>query len=257
MTRTISQKAINTHNKIMKYIVSSFPQIKGNIHLQHYERYFSLKKRNSMFVIPKGQDALKWLHEWARVELSDIPIIYHKDVDGRVIFTSLNKEKLIKARQRLINTIPELYCQVIHKTSISELVLSASNFNVNLKNTKRKSQLQNKSYFKLIEIDKSFLRANWAAQIIKEAEFFDGDKFFSKLSNSIKVEGFRYDMHSSIFGLATILLWYLGGKKLSYPNLLDQLNILRYDLYKESPEAFRKFANRIGLTKYSKVGRKR
>lgn len=241
-----------TFKVTMEYLSKTFPKIKGNLHLQHYESYFELEKKHDEFIFDRTKSLIPWLREWARIETRRAVEEDYKEESGRVVFTVPDKYHMdrVQARSRLSGSIPELYCIARFKKELHKLVLEAANF------AKfpafGKLHYQNKAFFKLVSMDKSFLTANWALPITRYAEW-DSDR----LTTALKNPGFRTEIHYVHFSIAIILLWYLGGRKLTYRAFQNLLKEQGYSLYEFTElGSFRKHVNRLGLKKRKKERQK-
>ena len=254
----ITPKAVKIFSHLMSILCKTFLEIKGNIHLESYNQYFELKEKKGKFVFDKSKALMPWLREWAETELKDKEIDFEfNDEKGKVLFTQYKQDKQ-KARSRFLSSFPELYCVVKFKKPLHELVLDSANYYSSLSEYFSKPANENESFFKLVKMDNTFLTANWAKRIIQLAEYNSDSEFFINLSNALQTDGFRKDIKPIEYGLAVILLWYLGGKKLTYEKFQYELINLGYNDYEEFQDLgnFKKFVNRLGIRKYRKVRRK-
>jgi len=251
MVSNLSKQGIKLFHRLVNYFGSSFLEIKGNIHLDHYNKYFKLQKKHGNYLIDKKMAILPWLREWAEIELEDRKYDEHV-FEGEVLYRRLDS-KYTRARQKIISSYPELYCLINHKKEIYRLIEDSIKFAVFSNDME---YWKCKSFFKLVEIDKSFVAANWAQDIIKYAEYWSDSRFFHKLSLALQKPGFRENHDVAEYGLAVILLWYLGGRRLKHAEFRDELARLGFDRYEFETGTFKSFLNRLGLIKYPKKKRK-
>ncbi len=249
MAREIDSKAIKVHSQLMEFVEKTYPAIRGSLLLGHYNNYFELRSVKHRYTLEGLVPTTNWIHEWGEFELEET--IYHgsstQDGSYRIKWRD---PKYALARQRLISSVPELYCLSVKQKEIVHLIELCLPYTAPSLDMDRSKC---KAFFDLVEIDSTFVTANWASTIIRNAEFASNKSFFRKLARALQRPGFRQDMERAKFGLATILLWYLGGKRLKHFKFLEELDKLGYKDKWNSVTAFPKFLNRLGLRKYAKV----
>lgn len=234
----------------MAYFKDTFFEVRGNLHLRHYNDYMDLPKTIRGYSLTKDHALLENLHEWFDVELSK-PRYTESRFEGKVLHLQL-EPVFMKARQRILSILPDVYAVRAYGSSIYSLVGEALKY-VRWHGDCDYSRCD--AFFSLIEIDKTFITSNWGSDLVRLAEFHQQKEFFRKMSKAIMVPGFRERFADIEYGLATIMLWHIGGKKITYPKLHKVLWDQGYCYYRDKPASFKKFANRLGLKKYRKVGR--
>lgn len=233
----------------MEFVEKTFPAIRGNLYLGHYNNYFELRRVEHRYTVEGLVPTTSWIHEWGEFE-SEETIFHGSSTPDGSFKIKWRDPKYAIARQRLISSIPELYClSVKHREIVHlvELCLPYTGSTLDMDYSKCRG------LFDLVEIDNTFITANWVKTIICKAEFTSDKLFFRKLARALQKPGFRQDLERARFGLATILLWYLGGRRLKHFDFLRELKNLGYKDKWNSVTAFPKFLNRLGLRKYTKV----
>lgn len=112
------------------------------------------------------------------------------------------------------------------------------------------------SLMRLIELDKTFLTAQFAQKRIHQAQGMEDREFFQRLSDAVRVDAYREHQREAWLGIACYLLWHLGFERLPKIELYRFLKAKRAMPY-DDPESFKRMLTRIGLRRYRKVGRRR
>jgi hypothetical protein len=174
------------------------------------------------------------LKRWAASELEPNEQVVIEDW----IFTLPAKGEKARLEIELQRSIKNITSLLAFKHTIHELVTLAC-------------LGDDESLFRLVELDKVFLTAEFARQRIWDAQAREDWHFFKSLSRSVAVDAYRRNVRQVRVGIACYLLWFLGFRDLPRDELLDFLESAGLVKYRD-PISFYHMLNRIGLRKYSK-----
>lgn len=107
-------------------------------------------------------------------------------------------------------------------------------------------------FFKLIQIDKTFVIESWAHERIRKAELQQEEKFFRKLSKALTKNPFQTKKRHIELAFIIYFFWEGYLKNLTYSeifNVLEELNLYgqKYGIFDE--QSLKRFILRLGLRK--------
>ena len=105
-------------------------------------------------------------------------------------------------RGELFRSVKEIVTLISYKHTAAELVTLAT-------------LGDDTSLMRLIELDKTFLTAQFAQKRIYQAQGMEDRQFFQRLSEAVRVDAYRAHHKEAWLGLACYLLWFLGLRSLA------------------------------------------
>jgi len=258
----IPEATIRSFRRQFGYICTMLPRMGGSVFSDAFEPYLIMpltkglrfplspaakrrvtRARKSLEGKRERFDPLLLLFErWAAAEQEPNESVI---IEDEIIALPAKGEKarLEIELQRSIKNITSL---LVYKLTVGELVTLTC-------------LGDDESLFRLVELDKVFLTAEFTRERILRAQWGEERQFFRSLSISVAVDSYRQNLyyrrnlHGVRVGIACYLLWFLGFRDLPRDELLDFLETHKLAKY-EDPYSFYHMLNRIGLRKYRKVG---
>ena len=136
----------------------------------------------------------------------------------------------------------DLTCLLTFGESMRDLILKA----------RKKDET---ALFKVIQIDKGLLGAEWISKQIREASLQGNQSFFKKLGRALVKPSVIFLKHRVKLWLFLYLFWFLGLSKLTTSEIFDLIE--KYGIYgtkdeESDVETLRKYLNKLGLKKYTR-----
>jgi hypothetical protein len=103
---------------------------------------------------------------------------------------------------------------------------------------------ESKSFFKLLQIDRTVIECEWAQKMIRQAQLSGDTKFFKGMAKGISKTPLDNDKEYTTARLVILIFWQFGLRKLEYDEILELLESCGVKL-QESPEAFERFVRRL------------
>ncbi len=148
-------------------------------------------------------------------------------------------DPLYVQRLRLFYSSHDIICLVEHKHTLYELVILAS-------------EGDDESLKKLIRLSRLILNAKFVAERISLADEHNDEEFFeSVIIDKINEDRTKYNAEIAKIGFSMIVLWHLGFKELTNPQLRDFL-LKRFGYPTQLQPSFNMLLYRLGLVRYRK-----
>lgn len=195
------------------------------------------KARKELLANRERLDPLfKLFRDWARAEHAPLE---QWVLEGDVLWQMPVRDRPVQ-RQKLFRSVKEIVAVLIYKHTVGELVTLAA-------------LGDDMSLIRLVELDKTFLTAQFAQKRIRQAQGMEDRDFFKVLSGALLVDAYRENQDEVWLGVACYLLWFLGFERLPKIELYTFLKSGKAMPYRD-PESFKRWLTRIGLRRYRKAG---
>ncbi len=147
-------------------------------------------------------------------------------------------DPLYLKRLRLLYSSYDIICLVEWKYTFSELVILAS-------------EGDDDSLTNLIRLSRRVLASKMAAERITLADEYNDQEFFNNIVLALETDTTKYTTEIAKIGFSMIVLWHLGFKELTNPQLRDFL-LKRFGYPTQAQPSFNMMLYRLGLVRYRK-----